>query len=224
MRRHRLFVSRLPRVVSLVGMSLTFCVGQSGVPFVVAGDDNQRRVVALRDTIRNLLDAEPDRSRLRAAVVAAGDSHLGALTSIARSDESDIRRIRAVEVLATFNCAESVATLDRLTDDRVPEVRCYALRSIAEFPSLTSVPILIAKLDDRDTCMDMVATDPARTFPVFVSDEAVRLLEGVVRRSFEPGDHQVGDHRMTDPWKEWWRDAGNPLHVGTTRSLPQCAF
>ena len=62
---------------------------------------------------------------------------------------------------------------------------------------------LIKKLDDQSVCMELVSTDPARTWPVYVADEAVRLLEKEM--GFSLGQNIDGEHRLTKPWKDWWK-------------------
>jgi hypothetical protein len=50
--------------------------------------------------------------------------------------------------------------------------------------------------------MKAVSTDPAEEHQVYVSDEAVRLLEQITGQSLDK--EATNGHRSTKPWKDWW--------------------
>jgi len=131
------------------------------------------------------------------------------LSAIAKGERQPfIRRIHAMALLATFKTSISSSTLREVATDSLPALRCQALQYLVESEGQSAIPFLIKKLDDRDVCMTTTITDPARQFPVYVSDEAVRLLEMTAMLQFEKN---LGEdmHRATAPWKEWWAMEGN---------------
>jgi hypothetical protein len=157
----------------------------------------------LRSQVEGVLDSWSDREHTRRAILKLSLDPLPALVSIAKSDrESEIRRTRAIALLGTFGEAPSEHALDDLTDDRNPKYRCLAIQSLAELKPPSTVPMLIRKLDDRDVCMKTISTDPAEEHDVFVSDEAVRLLEQITGQSFD--QESTSSHRGTRAWKTWW--------------------
>lgn len=116
-----------------------------------------------------------------------------------------LRRWHAVFLLGTFDNRESADALSVITNDKSPLFRCYALQSIASLSERRAVPVLIGKLDDVSVCMGLSVTDPAREFDVYVSDEAVRLLELVTGQRFEKQPKGLAtSHRATKRWKKWW--------------------
>jgi len=140
------------------------------------------------------------------AIQKLGDQAFSVLISVATNDQEPyLRRWRAVFLLGKFDTEESADALAVVADSKHPLFRCYALQSIANLDKRRAIPVLIRKLDDQSVCMNIVVTDPAREYDVYVSDEAVRLLELVTARRFQK---QTGDvpirHRATKPWKKWW--------------------
>jgi hypothetical protein len=157
-----------------------------------------------RSDIGSAIDSWQSLASTRDSILKIGRDPLPALASIANSkDESVIRRTHAIELLATFHDTRAEAGLTQVTNDRDPTFRCLGLQSLVELKSRDAIPTLINKLGDHDTCMKMNSTDPPRRYNVYVSDEAVRLLELVTGQSFDPTF--VYGHRKTEPWKKWWR-------------------
>jgi HEAT repeat protein len=132
----------------------------------------------VRSQVEAALDSWSSRDSARDAISKISHDPLSALIAISKSKrEPEVRRSRAIALLATFKVASSEHALDRLADDSDPKYRCLALHSIAELKSHSALPVLIRKLDDHAVCMKAVSTDPAEEHKVYVSDEAVRLLE-----------------------------------------------
>ena len=110
-------------------------------------------------------------------------------------------------LLATFDNRESAGALSTIANGRILSFRCTALQSLASLSERWALPVLVGKLDDKSVCMQIVVTDPAREYDVYVSDEAVRLLENVTGLKFEkPSDGLYVNHRATRPWKKWWEE------------------
>jgi hypothetical protein len=142
-----------------------------------------------------------------------GGDPVPALVAIANlKDESFAHRAHAISLLATFHNSRAEAGLTQITNDSDPTLRCLGLQSLVESQSRNSIPTLINKLEDHETCLTKNSTDPPGKYPVYVSDEAVRLLELVTGLSFDR--EELGSHRKTQPWKEWW------LKQKTTSSSP----
>lgn len=158
---------------------------------------------SLRSTIAEALDAWSGRAATRASILKITSDPVPMLVTIAKSkSESDIRRTHAIALLATFTGKPSERALGQIANDPNPRYRCLGLQSLAEQKASSAVPMLISKLDDHSTCMKTVSTDPAEEHYVYVSDEAVRLLEQITGQSF--GQESGNGHRLTKPWKEWW--------------------
>ncbi len=153
------------------------------------------------------LDSWSDRTGTRDAILKINHNPVLALITIAESKQQpEIRRSHAIALLGIFKTAGSEHALGELANDSNPKYRCLALQSLAELKSERSLSVLITKLDDQAVCMKTVSTDPAEEHDVYVSDEAVRLLEQITRQSF--GQGSSGGHRATKPWKEWWSKQG----------------
>jgi hypothetical protein len=153
--------------------------------------------------IQAAVDTGSSRTNIRDAILKITPDPVPALICIVSSkDEPEFRRRRAIALLGTFHSDQSEHALDQLTDDPEPFYRCLALQSLVELKSRIAVPVLIRKLDDPTACMTQVSTDPAEEHDVYVSDEAVRLLEDITGRSFER--EPIYGHRKTKPWKKWW--------------------
>ena len=163
---------------------------------------------SIRSRVEAALDAWTSRAATRDAVLKISRTPVPALAIIAKSaGEADMRRRRAISLLGTFEGVSSEHALVELTDDREPMYRCLAMQSLAELDSRGAIPVLIRKLDDETVCMRMASTDPPRESDVYVSDEAVRLLEQLTKQSFDQESPE--GHRLTRPWKEWWTLHGN---------------
>ena len=178
------------------------------VPHLVACALNIAAQIPQRSEIAAALDAWAGRAGTRDAISKISRDPLPALIYIAQSiGESEIHRSHALALLATFKDARSGRALDQIANDSNPTYRCLALQSLAELKSRGAVPTLISRLDDQGTCIRTRITDPAEERDVYVSDEAVRLLEQVTGQSFaqESGD----GHRPTKPWKDWWSKSTN---------------
>jgi hypothetical protein len=159
----------------------------------------------IRSGVEALLDSWSDRASTRDKILNLGPETriVKTLVSIAQSEsETDLRRSRAIALLATFNTKESFSGLSQVTEGGEPSHRCLAIHALAELGSKETVPVLVRKLDDRSVCMTLVSTDPYQEHSVFVSDEAVRALERVTGTSF--GETNSVGHRPTKPWKAWW--------------------
>ena len=159
--------------------------------------------MSVRSQVEAALDSWSSRENTRDAILKINHDPLSVLIAIANSKrEPEVRRSHAIALLATFKEARSERALDQLADDSSPKYRCLALHSLAEQQSHSVLPVLIRKLDDQAVCMKAVSTDPAEEQEVYVSDEAVRLLEQITGQSFDQ-ETTIG-HRATKPWKEWW--------------------
>jgi HEAT repeats len=159
------------------------------------------------------IDSWQTRAATRDAISRVGGDPVPILISIASSKtEPDVRRTHAIALLATFRDPRSEHALNQETNDGDPRYRCLALQSLVEQQSRRAIPALIKKLDDHAACMKSRSSDPSTEIDVYVSDEAVRLLELVTRISFEHANG--GTHKETQPWKDWW------LKEKTTRSNP----
>ncbi len=158
---------------------------------------------SVRSQIEAALDSWSGLDNTREAILKVSQDPLPALIAISKSrHESDNRRSHAIALLATFTAPLSGSALEQLTDDSNPKYRCLALQSIVELKSRSAVPVLIRKLDDRAVCMKSISTDPGEERQVYVSDEAVSLLEQVTGQSFDK--ESTGGHSATKPWKDWW--------------------
>jgi len=113
-------------------------------------------------------------------------------------------RLRALNLLATFQGDRVFKEFCALADNETPIIRCLTMQALVELAPQKSVVILIQKLDDHAPCVRIGSSHNRINAEVFVSDEAVRLLENVTGLSFEE-ERFPGDHRNTKPWKEWWK-------------------
>jgi len=113
--------------------------------------------------------------------------------------------MKRLQTLLGDNPLTSALRRGEIASDRDPQFRCLAMYSIVESEGRLSVPLLISKLDDKGVCQTRTLTDPPKQIGVFVSDEAVRLLEDAAGQHFEKN---IGEHRATDPWKKWWANEG----------------
>ena len=182
-------VSRETVLLFLVGCAFRVVLGQPPV----------------RSQVETALDSWSDRTEARDAVLKVTGDPVPVLGSIAGSKDSpDTRRFHAIALLATFKTEDSEHALNRLAEDLNPKCRCAALRSLAELETRRALPVLIRKLDDQAVCMENASTDPPEGRAVYVSDEAVRLLEQITGQSFAPG--WVKGHRTTQPWRKWWAE------------------
>jgi hypothetical protein len=180
-----------PKCLRLAAFSALCFVGSSGGQ------------TSVDSSVRRALDAWTGRDSVRSEILKITATPVPLLTAIAKSKEEPAsRRSRTISLLATFPTAETRTALAHLTDDESPEIRCFALRSLVEVESQNAIRVLINKLDDDAVCMKRISTDPPREDEVYVSDEAVRLLEIVTRKTL--GTESRSGHRATLPWKEWW--------------------
>ena len=183
-------LQRMP-ILCLLACAPIFAVGQ----------------VSVLSQVEAALDSWSGRESTRHAILRTVDDPVPLLATIAQSSrESDVRRSHAIALLATFKVALSQDALVKLADDNLPKNRCLALQSLVELNSDSALPVLIRKLEDQAVCMKVTATDPARERDVYVSDEAVRLLEKITGQSFNR-DSDTG-HRTTTKWKAWWSKQG----------------
>jgi len=175
-------------ITGLISLSMFTLVvlGQAPLTQVEALLDNWKGESGIRDQLR-VIDADP----ATALSVVAKDR-----------DQSYLRRQKALTLLATFQTPVSSRVLREIADDKDPFYRCLALASLVELEGSQAIPLLVDKLDDQAVCLMKQATDPARTYPMYVSDEAVRLLELITDERFEK--ETIGSHRATEPWKIWW--------------------
>jgi len=154
------------------------------------------------------LDSWTSRDTARVAVLKITSNPVPLLADVAQSkNEPDIRRSRSISLLATFKVPASQRALVQLADDPTPKFRCLALQSLTELDSHVALPVLVRKLDDEAVCMKDTITGPERGRDVYVSDEAVRLLEMTPGKNFDKDSKAV--HRATKPWKEWWAKRGS---------------
>ena len=157
--------------------------------------------------VSSALDSWSGRSETREAILKVNTNPVPDLIAIASSERQlEIRRFHSIELLATFKTPQSEKALVQLTNDPNPKCRCAALRSITELNPVSALPFLIRRLDDTAVCMKTISTDPAEAQNLYVSDEAVRLLERITGKSF--GGQSIDGHSATQPWKEWWEKRG----------------
>ncbi|HZR32726.1 MAG TPA: HEAT repeat domain-containing protein [Terriglobales bacterium] len=162
---------------------------------------------SVQSQVESILDSGSSRSETRDLILKISDHPVPVLLSIAQSTgESHVRRTRAINLMAAFKTEESERALAEIAEHGNARLRCSALQAFVELKSRDAIPMLIKKLDDQAVCMQTVETDPARQYDVYVSDEAVRLLEQITRQSF--GEKSADGHRATKPWKEWWSKQG----------------
>jgi len=156
--------------------------------------------------IEAALDGWIDRTSAREQVLKAINQPVRLLVEIAGSqDQPELRRTHAIALLGTFSNEQSVKGLARLAaKEGRPQYRCLALQALAESKPARALQVLVSSLDDHAICMKEVSTDPGRSEDVYVSDEAVRLLERVTNKKFE--NKSPSPHRATAPWKRWWRE------------------
>ncbi len=158
---------------------------------------------SVQSQIESVLDSSPGRDKSHDLVLKITDRPIPVLMNIAQSKGgSYVRRTRAIYLLSTFKTEESERALAELAEHGSATFRCPALQAFVELKSQGAIPMLISKLDDHAVCMQTSVTDPARQQDVYVSDEAVRLLEQLTGQSFE--QESTNGHRATKPWKEWW--------------------
>ncbi len=199
----------------------------SALPVFGASTDGRagEEVYIATHQVEMILDATTDRARLHDSVTAMGKPGMRALILIAMSaDQTCSRRDRAIGLLGSFRCRESVTALEHLTEDEDPSVRRRALEAIAEHPLPVSAPVLVRHLSDPEVCLHLVVTDPAREYDIYVSDEAVRHLERLTGLSFDGNELAAGVHRATEPWKRWWVKARESLSRDSIAIEPCTAF
>jgi hypothetical protein len=156
-----------------------------------------------RSEVAAAIDSWQSRASISAAILKISGDPGPALVAIANSkDESTIHRTHAISLLATIKSSGAEFGLEELANVGEPVFRCLGLQSLVELKSRDAIPTLINKLRDHDTCMKLNSSDPPREYDIYVSDEAVRLLELVTGQSFEP--NFIYGHRKTEPWKKWW--------------------
>ena len=160
----------------------------------------------VRRKVELALDSWTDRASAHESVEKLGQRGFVAVASIAEnSKEPSLRRRLAISLLATFNTQESVDSLIKILNDERAVFRCLAIHSLIEIKKRRAVPALIRKLDDQTVCLKSVQTHTKEQIDVYVSDEAVRALEGITGVSFEEEkDLWIIGHRSTQPWREWW--------------------
>jgi hypothetical protein len=150
------------------------------------------------------LDSWSSRAATRDALLRVTPNPAPVLIDIANSERRSYFRVtHAINLLGTFNTRESETALGQIAlKDNRPQIRCSAMGALTELNAKHAIPVLLNKLDDHAVCMQLQVTDPAREFDVYVSDEAVRLLELATGQSF--GQELLGAHRATKAWKDWW--------------------
>ncbi|MGE5325462.1 MAG: hypothetical protein ACM3NO_00365 [Deltaproteobacteria bacterium] len=160
----------------------------------------------MRPQVEGALDSWTSLASTRDAILKITPDPVPTLIGIAKSNPKGISKFlrgrHAIALLATFKSEPSEIGLAEIAKDGVPQFRCFALQALGGMKSRNAIAVLIGSLDDHDVCMHTVVTDPAREHDVYVSDEAVRILELVTGQSF--GEKQVNGHRATKPWKDWW--------------------
>lgn len=170
---------------------------------------------SVQSRVEAVLDSWSGRASSREAVLKITPDPTPALSRTATSNhESELRRLHAISLLATFKSGESEKALGQIASDHEPKFRCSAMQALAELNSNYAIPLLIRKLDDHAVCMQLSVTDPAREFDVYVSDEAVRLLELITGQSLDQ-EPPPGVHRATKPWKDWWAKREGKAKPGT---------
>jgi hypothetical protein len=154
--------------------------------------------------VEAVLDAWSTRTSTRQNLIQIGPQAQEIVSMIARSsDQTFLRRSRAISLLGTFGNSRSVQTLKDISNTAQSNYRCLAMHALAEIGTEEVLSILVEKLGDRTTCMKSVSTDPGRENDVFVCDEAARLLELITGLSF---GHQEDRDKRTKMWKLWWSD------------------
>lgn len=158
---------------------------------------------SVQSQIESILDSGPGLSKSHDLVSKITDDPVPVLSNIAQSNGgSYVRRTRAIYLLSTFRTENSEHALVELVEHSSATLRCPALQAFVDLKSKDAIPMLVGKLDDHAVCMQTEVTDPPRQYDVYVSDEAVRLLEQITGQSF--GERAADGHRETQPWKNWW--------------------
>lgn len=157
-------------------------------------DSTTRRIEAV-------LDKWSSRSAARQALFQIGPEAQSALSVIARaSDQSFIRRSRAISLLGTIGNAESMKALGDISRAGSSTHRCLAMHALAEIGTEEALAFLIERLDDSSVCMREVSTDPGDEADVLVCEEAIRLLGNITGLSFAADSKD----EQTKLWKAWW--------------------
>lgn len=160
----------------------------------------------LQHEATRILDNWTTRADANAAIRKLGPNAVVLLGTIAADDsETHTRRWRSISLLGSLPPRESVVALGNIATRAKPIYRCFALQSLAETGSEEAISVAVSQLDNTSPCMTSISTDPARETAVRVSDEAVRTLEAITGRSFEP-NVAFGAHRAAEPWKAWWQE------------------
>ena len=160
----------------------------------------------LREDVTKILDGWTTRVDARAALDKLGRDRVTPLSTIA-ADESEIhqRRWHAILLLGNLANGESVTALANIATSASPVYRCFALQALTETRSERAIQVAVAQLDNNSLCMTSQSTDPAREEAISVSDVAVRALETITGKSFEPIQESPA-HRAVEPWKKWWHE------------------
>ncbi len=186
-------VRRLTIVLVLLSFGMTECACAQNK------SESEHGVTAVLDNWTTRADAS-------AAIRKLGPNGVVALSKIAADDsEAHTRRWRSISLLGSLPPSESVVPLGDIVRRAKPMYRCFALQSLAETGSEGAIPIAVSQLDNTSPCMTATSTDPARETAIRVSDEAVRTLEAITGKSFEP-NAAFGMQRASEPWKKWWQE------------------
>mgnify|MGYP001769237274 CR=1 FL=1 len=166
----------------------------------------QARSTDIKIKVSAIIDNWKTRAEASAAIHDIGQDALDCIGIIAIDEhETHIRRWRSIMLLGTAPSKQSIPFLGQIATTSKAIYRCLALQALAESGSKHAIPILISQLDNCESCMIVTSTDPMQEDAILVSDEAVRALETITGKSFEP-NVTFGVHRATGPWKKWWKE------------------
>ena len=94
--------------------------------------------------VEAMLDAWRDRASARQTLLQIGPEGEAAVRSVAlASDETHLRRSRAILLLATIKTSKSIETLARIADEGQPIYRCLAVQALAEISTEETLPVLV---------------------------------------------------------------------------------
>ena len=160
-------------------------------------------------SVEQALDVWQSREVAHEKVAALGREGVAELLKIAVDDSQHLKiRWHAVTLLPTFHRGnpEVLPALESILTKAKPSTyRCFALHSLSQI-GREALPVVVEALDDNSVCMQSTVTHTG-TFDVYVSDEAVRILEKLTGRTLEE-DQPVWKkpHRNADLWRVWWRE------------------
>jgi WD domain, G-beta repeat len=168
--------------------------------------------------IQDALDRATNQILLREVVDDYGEEGKRILVQIAGDEnQSPKRRGQAIQLLGEHRSKAGEDLLFAMLDD--PKTICGAIPPLQEYRDPELIPKLIALLDDRRSCGDLIrfsigGPDKEEKIGVYLSDEVVEALERLTGKRLEKErDMFVIGHRATQPWKAWWSENSSAFQV-----------